>query len=168
MEDLLKQSVFKGVVFTTIQETGPQPMFMFSEDDQFSILEFTQISIKSLSLLIDDTIIMEKEKYENMNEFAIIPFADYKLMGVSCFHFIKKLGKERLVPSTLTLFVVEKNRNFLYNNINRLKPLILNFIEQLDRNLLEGSISEEKTLPLFENFFEKLLEIEKTPTAKIL
>ncbi len=168
MEDLIKQSVFKGVVFSTIQKIGPQPLFMFSEENQFSILDFTRISIKSLSLLIDDKILTEKEKYTNVSEFAIIPFADYKLMGIAYFHFIKKIGKESLVPSTLTLFLEEKNRNFLYNNTHRLKPLILSFIKKLDAKLTEGHTNEENILPFFKKFFMNLLEIEKTPIIKIL
>lgn len=168
MEEILQKSVFSGIVFSTFQDLGPQPIYMYSKRARLSILEYTQISIKSLSLLIDDKIIMEKERFVNMSHFAILPFPDLKLMALSFFHFIEKIENKTLIPSSLTLFIDEKNRNFLYNNINRIKPIILTFINNLDAQLSTGIKTEEEIKIHFEAFFNSLLEMEKKPIMKII
>lgn len=175
MEKFIQKSVFSGIVFSTIQELGPEPIYMFPGGEEgvhetgsrLSYLDYIQISIKSLSLIIDDKILVEKEKFKGMRHFAIIPFPDFKLMAIAFFHFINRIKDEFLIPSTITLFLDEKNRNFLYNNNNRIKLLIETFSNQLDLKLQDGIKKKEEISPLFESLFSQLLEMEKVPLMKI-
>ena len=66
-EDLFKDSVIKGMVFSAFDKFGPQPVYRFPlelEEDEYEQLDdpsfvfiyrdYMQIAVKSLSLLIGD------------------------------------------------------------------------------------------------------------------
>ncbi|MHA1106500.1 MAG: hypothetical protein ACTSPN_12400 [Promethearchaeota archaeon] len=94
MEELIKSSIFNGLVFAIYDKLGPQPVYMFPEpirrnsqdnanrETQKDLLEltmrdYTHISIKNLSLLIGDGSIFENPKIKEFRHYGVIPFPDF-------------------------------------------------------------------------------------------
>ena len=88
MKELFEYSVIKGLVFSTYDKLGPQPFYMFPEyisDNQFkeysaendeknrfklTLRDYTQISIKNLSLFISDSTISGDDDFQNIQYFS--------------------------------------------------------------------------------------------------
>ncbi|GAH51597.1 unnamed protein product, partial [marine sediment metagenome] len=79
LDDLIESSIVKGLVFCAYDKLGPQPIYMFpkpikekdlgSENKEkivgkglkMSLTDYTQISIKTLSLLLGDGMLFNKD-----------------------------------------------------------------------------------------------------------
>ncbi len=185
MEELIENSIVKGYVFSVYGEMGPQPIYMFPNyvsDKEFSEIhkereerklltltyrDVTQISIKNLSLFISDKIVSEEKNLENIQYFAILPYPDFKTTSLTYFHFIRTDSSNNPIPTAFSILVEEKSRSFLYNNINRLKPLIISFFNELDNLLNESYPPFEDLEQYFHNLLFNLFEIEKSPSTPI-
>ncbi|MFX0042400.1 MAG: ADP-ribosylation factor-like protein [Candidatus Hodarchaeota archaeon] len=185
MKELFEYSVIKGLVFSTYDKLGPQPFYMFPEyisDNEFreystendkrnlfklTLRDYTQISIKNLSLFISDGKIPGDNDFQNIQYFAILPHPDFNATSLTYFHYIKTNFSESPLATSFSILVDENSRSFLYNNINRIKPLILEFFSEFDKDLLNGYKEKEVVEPLFEKLLKKLIEIEKTPSTII-
>ncbi|MFX0036681.1 MAG: ADP-ribosylation factor-like protein [Candidatus Hermodarchaeota archaeon] len=185
MEELIENSIVKGYVFSVYGEMGPQPIYMFPNyvsDKVFSEIhkereerklltltyrDVTQISIKNLSLFISDKIVSEEKNLENIQYFAILPYPDFKTTSLTYFHFIRTDSSNNPIPTAFSILVEEKSRSFLYNNINRLKPLIISFFNELDNLLNESYPPFEDLEQYFHNLLFNLFEIEKSPSTPI-
>ncbi|MHA1148867.1 MAG: ADP-ribosylation factor-like protein [Promethearchaeota archaeon] len=183
MENLLKNSLIKGIVFSAYDRFGPQPIYMFplnvseeeagdalrqpGEDLRISIRDYMQISIKNLGLLLgnhktdfDDPSL--DEKY-----FGILPYPDFKLTSLSFFHYLKTNFADYPLPSSLAILVDEKHRTYLYNNVNRIKPLVEDFLRNLDQKIRDGYKKREDVEPLFIELLEHLIQFEKEPYTPV-
>lgn len=181
MEKLLKSSIIKGFVFSAYEKLGPQPIYMFPKSiDQNNIerkkgakeevlnltpRDYTQISIKNLSLLIGDGTILDHVNVEKYQYFGIIPFPDFNLTSLTFFHFIDVKFSESPLATSFSLLVDENKRNFLYNNINRLKNIILDFFQEFDKELLDNYKPQDEVESHFKKLLEKVIKIEETPST---
>lgn len=181
MEKLLKSSIIKGFVFSAYENLGPQPIYMLPKPiDQNNIerrrsaekevlnltpRDYTQISIKNLSLLIGDGTILDHVDVEKYQYFGIIPFPDFNLTSLTFFHFIDIKFSETPLATSFSLLVDENKRSFLYNNINRLKNIILDFFLEFDKELLDNYRPQEEVQHHFEELLEKVIKIEETPST---
>jgi GTPase SAR1 family protein len=184
---LIETSIIKGLAFCAFDKLGPQPIYMFpppleieelenkkKEDTANNILtislrDYIQISIKNISLLIGDGAVYNKEievlkKYQY---FGIIPFPDLQLTSLTFFHFIETESSEIPTASAFCILIDEKRRSFLYNNINRLKNIVIDFFSEFDKKMIIEFPPQEQVESDFNGLLKKIVTIEKTPSTPI-
>ena len=184
MEELLKSSIIKGFVFSVYGELGPCPIYSFpnyytekelkeiskepekGEQLFLTMRDLTQISIKNLSLFISDKIISQEKDLRKIQYFAILPYPDFNTTSLTYFHFIR-LDSEHPVATAFSILVEENSRSFLYNNMNRIKPIVYEFFTSFDKNIDKFYPIREDVEPQFRNLLEKLIEIEQRPSTPI-
>ena len=183
MEELIKSSIINGLIFSAYDKLGPQPIYCFPEyisklesDDKtregdfsnilnLTLRDYTQISIKNLTLLIGDGSILKNVDVENFQYFGIIPYPDFNSTSLTYFHFIKKDEEVLPIASAFSILIDENKRSFLYNNMERLKSLILEFFNKMDKILKKEFKPQSEVQPFFENFLEELIQFEKNPST---
>ncbi len=182
MEELIKSSIFNGVVFAVYDKLGPQPVYMFpppfrrkSQDEgklekqkdllELTMRDYTHISIKNLSLLIGDGSILEKPEITEFKHFGIIPFPDFHSTSLTFFHFVKIGQAEQPAATAFSLFIDEDRRSFLYNNMDRLKNSIIEFFQKFDKELLEQVKPQEEIEHHFRSFLKQVMDIEQAPST---
>jgi GTPase SAR1 family protein len=187
MDKLIESSIIKGIVFCAFDKLGPQPIYMFPQPLEpeeienlkqeeksrniltISLRDYTQIAIKNISLLIGDGAVYNKEievlkKYQY---FGIIPFPDLQITSLTFFHFIKAESIEMPIASAFCILIDEKKRSFLYNNINRLKNIIIDFFTEFDKKITKKFLPQEKVQSDFKNLLKKIVTIEHTPSTPL-
>ncbi|MFX0105518.1 MAG: ADP-ribosylation factor-like protein [Candidatus Hodarchaeota archaeon] len=185
MEDLLKTSIIKGFVFSVYGELGPTPIYCFPNyvtEKEFKELiaeskirenliltyrDITQISIKNLSLFISDKIISEEKDLRKIQYFAILPYPDFNTTSLTYFHFVYTNFSDLPIATAFSILVEENSRSFLYNNINRIKPLVIDFFENFDKQLYKSYPPSEQIKESFHELLLKMIEIEKNPSTPI-
>ncbi|MFX1374358.1 MAG: ADP-ribosylation factor-like protein [Promethearchaeota archaeon] len=185
MEELLKSSIVKGFVFSVYGEMGPTPIYCFpnyvtekelknlsieskiQKELILSYRDITQISIKNLSLFISDKIITEEKNLEKIQYYAILPYPDFKTTSLTYFHFIRTEPKNKPIPTAFSILVEENSRSFLYNNINRIKPVVYNFFKEFDKELEHSYPPREDVEENFRNLLSQIIEIEQSPSTPI-
>jgi GTPase SAR1 family protein len=175
MKEPIDSSIIKNLLFSAYDQFGPTPKYTYpkaipdNEDKSktevgLSTRDYTQISIKNLSLLLDDQAIL-KEKPENLSYFAILPYPDFKLTSLCFFHFVNISTSKKPVATAFAIMVDENKRSFLYNNIDSLKSLTLDFFTRFDEVNADGFKSDEEIEPYFNELLEQIIEIEKNPST---
>ncbi|UCC19163.1 MAG: hypothetical protein JSV62_13840, partial [Promethearchaeota archaeon] len=185
MEELLKSSIVKGLVFSVYGEMGPTPIYSFpnyvtekelkdlqkeskiQRDFILTYRDITQISIKNLSLFISDKIITEEKEPQKIQYFAILPYPDFNTTSLTYFHFIRTNNDHKPVATAFSILVEENRRSFLYNNINRIKPVVLDFFQNFDQKILESYPPSEEIKEFFQDLLLKIIEIEQNPSTPI-
>ena len=183
MEKLLESSVIKGIIFSAYDKFGPQPIYTFpryvSDEEaeqadykkdkslKLSLRDYVQISIKNLGLLLGDRASKEEDLSFKEEHFGILPYPDFELTSLSFFHFLHSNISEAPIPSVFAILVDESQRTYLYNNVNRIKPLIIDFFSKFDNVIKNGYPPQEQVEPLFTDLLKKLVEFEKEPFTPI-
>jgi len=187
MDDLIETSIVKGLVFCAYDKLGPQPIYMFpkpfkvkdlgSENKEkivgkgleMSLRDYMQISIKTLSLLLGDGMLFNKDYalLKQYQYFGVIPFPDFHLTALTFFHFVEVKFDEAPLASAFCILVDENQRGFLYNNINRLKNIVIDFFNQFDKKIAEEFLPQEQVERHFKSLLKKIITIEKTPATPI-
>ncbi|MFX0073880.1 MAG: ADP-ribosylation factor-like protein [Candidatus Hermodarchaeota archaeon] len=187
MEKLIESSIIKGIVFCAFDKLGPQPIYMFpqpmeveeleklKEEDKtrnilaISLRDYTQIAIKNISLLIGDGAVYNKdiEVLKKYQYFGIIPFPDLQLTSLTFFHFINSELKDLPVASAFCILIDERKRSFLYNNISRLKNIVIEFFAEFDKKLAKDLLPQQKVTSDFKKLLKNIITIEKTPSTPI-
>ncbi|MHA1823573.1 MAG: Rab family GTPase [Promethearchaeota archaeon] len=185
MEELIKSSIFNGLVFAIYDKLGPQPVYMFPEpirrnsqdnanhETQKDLLEltmrdYTHISIKNLSLLIGDGSIFENPKIKEFRHYGVIPFPDFHSTSLTFFHFVEINGQtEQPAATAFSLLIDEDRRSFLYNNMDRLKHLIMEFFQKFDKELLGHIKPQEEIEHHFKSLLKQVMEIEQSPSTSL-
>ncbi|GAH43058.1 unnamed protein product [marine sediment metagenome] len=77
-----KNNIIKSVVLSLFNDDGPTPVIYWPEtmDESSRLL----IAMKTISLLMGDTVYQNGSSTEEVNYFGILPFPDLKLIGSSC------------------------------------------------------------------------------------
>ena len=184
INNLIESSILKGIVFSILGKNGPQPIYMFPKEisdekaekfKKINVIKLTardylQIAVKNLSLLswdygsIDSKIDVIKNDY-----FGIIPYPDFELTSISFFHLIKSDDLKAPIFSVFSVLVEEIKRNFLYNNMDRLRPIIFDFCSKIDKEILiQGECKPQKEVEhFFLDLITKIIKVEKNPTTAI-
>jgi hypothetical protein len=184
MEELLNSSIINGMVFSVYDGVaGPHPIYMFpspiaehlnenggfvednNESIKLTIRDYTQIAIKNLSLLIGDGSILNKVDVSAFQHFGIIPFPDFYAITLTYFHFIKVDYEDFPLATTFSLLVNENQSSFLYNNLDRLKNLIIEFFLMFDKNLTSTPKNQEEISHEFLDLLNKIIKIEQEPST---
>ncbi|MFX1591970.1 MAG: ADP-ribosylation factor-like protein [Promethearchaeota archaeon] len=185
MEDLLKTSLVRGFVFSVYGEMGPSPIYCYpnyvtekelkertkesnmEEELILTYRDITQISIKNLSLFISDKIIIEEKNVKKIQYFAILPYPDFKTTSLTYFHFIRTHSKNSPVPTAFSILVEENSRSFLYNNINRIKPVVSEFFKKFDDKMKKSYPPREEVESNFQDLLLKIIQIEQSPSTPV-
>ncbi len=185
MEELFKNSIIKGFIFSSYGELGPQPIYVwpkyYSEKELAQIKEerkkenlltlttrdVTQISIKNLSLFISDRTFSSSIDVQNLQYFAILPYPDFKVTSLTYFHCINSNSSNSPIPTAFSILVDEYSRSFLYNNINRIKPIVIELFNTFDTKITNNYPPQESVEPVFFDLLKKLIEIERNPSTPI-
>ncbi len=182
MEELIKSSIFNGLVFAVYDKFGPQPIYMFPnpirrtfQDDvnhesqkdllELTMRDYTQISIKNLSLLIGDGSIFENPKIQEFKHHAIIPFPDFHSTSLTYFHFVEIEQSEKPIATAFSLLIDENRRSFLYNNMDRLQHIIIDFFLKFDKELFGNLKTQEEVESFFESLLNQMMEIQQSPST---
>ncbi len=187
MDDLIETSIVKGLVFCAYDKLGPQPIYTFPKPIKgkdlepenkekiggkgliMSFTDYMQISIKTLSLLLGDGMLFNKDYalLKRYQYFGVIPFPDFHLTALTFFHFVEVKFDEAPLASAFCILVDENQRGFLYNNINRLKNIVLDFFNEFDKIITEEFLPQEQVERYFKSLLKKIITIEKTPSTPI-
>ncbi len=187
MDDLIESSIVKGLAFCAYDKLGPSPIYMFPKPIKgkdlglenkentggkglcMSFTDYMQISIKTLSLLLGDGMLFNKDYalLKQYQYFGVIPFPDFHLTALTFFHFVEVKFDEAPLASAFCILVDENQRGFLYNNINRLKNIVIDFFNQFDKIIAEEFLPQEQVERHFKSLLKKIITIEKTPATPI-
>ncbi len=180
MDELLKDSIIRAILFSAYDRLGPTPIYMFPKEVtdeeaeeskknkviKLTFRDYVQISIKNLSLLIGDRAVTNDESLLALSHFGIIPYPDSNMTSLTFFHFIRS-NPLKPIASSLSILVDENKRNFLFNNVNRIRVLIPEFFQKFDVASQNGYKPIKEIIPIFQDLLLKLLEIEKNPSLPI-
>ena len=118
-----KNSIVKSIVFSLFDDDGPTPKIYWPEtmDESSRLL----IAMKTISLLMGDTVYQNGTSTDDVNYFGILPFPDLKLNGLTYFFLIfdpKARGNAK--AATITVLINEDDRVFFYENMKYLRIII--------------------------------------------
>jgi GTPase SAR1 family protein len=183
MEEQLSNSLIRGLLFSAFDRMGPMPIYIFpknvNEEElrnsdmketnglKLTLRDYIQISIKNLSLLLGDKASADYHTIQEQKHFAILPYPDFKLTSLTFFRFINLKTKDEPVPVAFSILVEENRRSYLYSNVNRIKPLIDNFFENLYKEVIDEYKPQEDVEPIFRNLLLKLIDLEKRPYTPV-
>jgi small GTP-binding protein len=83
------------------------------------------IAMKTISLLMGDTVYQNGNSTEDVNYFGILPFPDLKLNGLTYFFLIlDPTARGNAKAATVTILIDEDDRVFFYENMKYLRVII--------------------------------------------
>ena len=107
-----KKEIIKSVVFSLFDADGPSPIVYWPEDlDESARL---LIAMKTISLLMGDSVYQNGTTIEGINYFGILPFPDLKLNGLTYFF---------LIPDALTVVTHIMTRTNLRTQLSHHLPV---------------------------------------------
>lgn len=183
MEDLLNSSIINGMVFATYSDSGPYPIYMFPrpiKDNEIegdinlkdykkplnlTLRDYIQIAIKNLSLLIGDGTILQNVDVSSFKHFGIIPFPDFHSTTLTFFHFVDVKNKDLPLATSFSIFVNENSRSFLFNHLDRLKEIIIDFFLKFDKELTTSLKPQKELIHYFKELLTNLIKIENEPST---
>ncbi|MHA1619967.1 MAG: ADP-ribosylation factor-like protein [Promethearchaeota archaeon] len=181
----------KGAVFSIFGQLGPEAIFSYPipEDSsveledrthytsKYSQSNYMQVAVKSISLLLSDYSFDNPDGVEldKVQIFGVLPYPDIKTIGFTYFTYYFSTKCQQYVPATLTLFVPENHRSYIYDALSRLKEPIQDFTREMIAIINQNKISSElegmdyfqDNISLFLHFFSKLQNIQAKPISPI-
>ena len=120
-----KRDLIKCIVYSLFDEDGPSPIIYWPEDlDESARL---LIAMKTISLLMGDSVYQNGTTIEGINYFGILPFPDLKLNGLTYFFLIPdEKARGNATAATITILIDETNKIFFYENMKYLRVIIDN------------------------------------------
>ncbi|NHJ25591.1 MAG: hypothetical protein EAX89_13490, partial [Candidatus Lokiarchaeota archaeon] len=120
-----KSEIVKAIVLSLFDDDGPTPKVYWPEDmDENSRL---LIAMKTISLLMGDSVYQDGTTTEGINYFGILPFPDLKLNGLTYFFLIyDPMARGNAKAATITILIDEEDKGFFYENMKYLRVIIDN------------------------------------------
>jgi small GTP-binding protein len=122
-------------------DDGPTPKIYWPNNmDEASRL---LIAMKTISLLMGDSVYQNSTSTEEINYFGILPFPDLKLNGLTYFFLIyDPEARGNAKAATITVLINEEDRVFFYENMKYLRVIIDNAASkvQLAKSLEENEV----------------------------
>jgi small GTP-binding protein len=118
-----KNNIIKSIVLSLFDDDGPTPKIYWPEtmDESSRLL----IAMKTISLLMGDTVYQNGTSTEDVNYFGILPFPDLKLNGLTYFFLIlDETARGNAKAATITVLIDEDDRVFFYENMKYLRIII--------------------------------------------
>ncbi len=137
----LKTEIIKSIVLSVFDDDGPTPKIYWpSNMDESSRL---LIAMKTISLLMGDSVYQNSTSTEEVNYFGILPFPDLKLNGLTYFFLIyDPEARGNAKAATITVLINEEDRVFFYENMKYLRVIIDNAASkvQLAKSMEENEV----------------------------
>ena len=118
-----KNSIIKSIVLSLFDEDGPTPKIFWptTMDESSRLL----IAMKTISLLMGDSVYQNGTSSDSVNYFGILPFPDLKLNGLTYFFLIlDPTARGNAKAATITVLINEDDRVFFYENMKYLRVII--------------------------------------------
>ena len=118
-----KNNVIKSIVLSLFDDDGPTPKIYWpiSLDESSRLL----IAMKTISLLMGDSVYQNGTSTDTVNYFGILPFPDLKLNGLTYFFLIlDPEARGNAKAATITVLINEDDRVFFYENMKYLRIII--------------------------------------------
>jgi len=118
-----KNNVIKSIVLSFFDDDGPTPRIYWptTMDETSRLL----IAMKTISLLMGDTVYQNGDSSDSVNYFGILPFPDLKLNGLTYFFLIlDPMARGNAKAATITVLINEEDRVFFYENMKYLRVII--------------------------------------------
>jgi len=150
-----KQQIVKSIILSIFDEDGPTPSIYWPVDlDESARL---LIAMKTISLLMGDSVYQDGTGTEGINYFGILPFPDLELNGLTYFFLIPDMqARGQAKASTITVLIDEKNRTFFYENMKYLRIII----DKAATRIQEGKGLDEYR-EIMESIKEELFEFTR-------
>ncbi len=136
-----KTEIIKSIVLSVFDDDGPTPKIYWPNNmDEASRL---LIAMKTISLLMGDSVYQNSTSTEEINYFGILPFPDLKLNGLTYFFLIyDPEARGNAKAATITVLINEEDRVFFYENMKYLRVIIDNAASkvQLAKSLEENEV----------------------------
>ncbi|MHA1296701.1 MAG: ADP-ribosylation factor-like protein [Promethearchaeota archaeon] len=117
------QEIIKSIVFSVFDEDGPTPVLYWPNDMEENARLL--IAMKTISILMGDTVYQNGESTDDINYFGILPFPDLKLNGLTYFFLIPDIqARGNAKAATITILIDESNRAFFHENMKYLRIII--------------------------------------------
>jgi len=118
-----KNSIIKSIVLSLFDDDGPTPKIYWptTMDESSRLL----IAMKTISLLMGDSVYQNGTSSDSVNYFGILPFPDLKLNGLTYFFLIlDPTARGNAKAATITVLINEDDRVFFYENMKYLRVII--------------------------------------------
>ena len=118
-----KNNVIKSIVLSLFDDDGPTPKIYWptTMDETSRLL----IAMKTISLLMGDSVYQNGDSTDSVNYFGILPFPDLKLNGLTYFFLIlDPTARGNAKAATITVLINEDDRVFFYENMKYLRVII--------------------------------------------
>ena len=147
-----KNNIVKSIVFSLFDDDGPTPKIYWPEtmDESSRLL----IAMKTISLLMGDTVYQNGTSTDAVNYFGILPFPDLKLNGLTYFFLISDPNaRGNAMAATITVLIDENNRVFFYENMKYLRVII-----DKAASKVQTSKSFDENIQIMEDLRQELFE----------
>ncbi|MFX1288832.1 MAG: ADP-ribosylation factor-like protein [Promethearchaeota archaeon] len=153
-----KNNIIKSIVLSLFNDDGPTPIIYWPEtmDESSRLL----IAMKTISLLMGDTVYQNGDTTDDVNYFGILPFPDLKLNGLTYFFLIMDpTARGNAKAATITILIDEDDRVFFYENMKYLRVIIDSTATKVQ---MAKTLEDNKTVmnDLKEKLFEFTSEIK--------
>jgi len=118
-----KDYIIKSIVLSLFDDDGPTPKIYWptTMDESSRLL----IAMKTISLLMGDSVYQNGTTSDGVNYFGILPFPDLKLNGLTYFFLIHDPeARGSAKAATITVLINEDDRIFFYENMKYLRVII--------------------------------------------
>ena len=118
-----KNNIIKSIVLSLFDDDGPTPKIYWPTtlDETSRLL----IAMKTISLLMGDSVYQNGDSSDSVNYFGILPFPDLKLNGLTYFFLIlDPTARGNAKAATITVLINEDDRVFFYENMKYLRVII--------------------------------------------
>jgi len=118
-----KNNIIKSIVLSLFDDEGPTPKIYWPTtlDETSRLL----IAMKTISLLMGDSVYQNGDSSDSVNYFGILPFPDLKLNGLTYFFLIlDPTARGNAKAATITVLINEDDRVFFYENMKYLRVII--------------------------------------------
>ncbi|MBY8981051.1 MAG: hypothetical protein KGD72_11725, partial [Candidatus Lokiarchaeota archaeon] len=112
-----------SIVLSLFDDDGPTPKIYWptTMDESSRLL----IAMKTISLLMGDSVYQNGTSSDTVNYFGILPFPDLKMNGLTYFFLIlDPMARGNAKAATITVLINEDDRVFFYENMKYLRIII--------------------------------------------
>lgn len=118
-----ENNIIKSIVLSLFDDDGPTPKIYWptTMDESVRLL----IAMKTISLLMGDSVYQNGTSSDGVNYFGILPFPDLKMNGLTYFFLIlDPSARGNAKAATITVLINEDDRVFFYENMKYLRVII--------------------------------------------
>jgi GTPase SAR1 family protein len=187
VQQLFNKLIISGCVFSAYLKNGPEALFGYplskatfeskngssSSLKSYTLQNYLQIAVKSISLLLGDYIFEKdiEESLRNTNLFGVLPYPDIGAISLTYFTYIYDPNTKRLVPTTLSILIDETKRSFIYDYTEKLqqymKELTQYFVQCCNEQKLFFSYDFDSFYHYIQDglysFFKRIYDLQEKP-----